>query len=102
MYGNQGTSSENLEGASLALAGWIWDFKPAPKDESDEVGKIVYSIVVDSEGELRKIVPITSTVSPSVELAYRTSVQKLTFSRTSNNAPAQFSTGTITFIIKSK
>lgn len=102
IYGSQGASTGNQDGASLALAGWIWDFKPKPEDDSDETGKIVYKIVVDQDGYLVKIETVTSTVSPSVERKYRQSVSKLTFSKTSDYKPASLSTGTLTFIIKTR
>jgi hypothetical protein len=102
IYGNNGKESGNDEGASLSLAGWVWDFKPNPDDTSEESGKIVYRIGVDEDGYLRQIVKITSTVSPSVERKYRQAVEKLTFSKTSEYQPATISQGTLTFIIKTK
>lgn len=102
IYGSQGTSEGNEEGASLSLAGWIWDFKPKPEDKSDQTGKIVYRIVVDGDGYLVKIEVVTSTVSPAVERKYRQAVEKLTFSKTIDYKTAPSSTGTITFIITSK
>ncbi|GAB4229118.1 MAG: hypothetical protein Tsb0034_00650 [Ekhidna sp.] len=102
IYGTQGAKTGNTEGASLSLAGWVWDFKPNPNDTSAEAGKIVYKIVVDQDGYLVKIEPITSTVSPAVERKYREAVTKLTFSKTSDYKTAARSTGTITFIIKSR
>ncbi len=102
IYGNQGTETGDSEGASLALAGWIWDFKPVPDDKSEETGKIVYKIVVDQDGYLVKIETITSTVSPAVERKYREAVEKLTFSKTSEYKPAALSNGTLTFIIKAR
>ncbi|MEP1093500.1 MAG: hypothetical protein ABJG78_00225 [Cyclobacteriaceae bacterium] len=102
IYGNKGTEQGSSDGASLALSGWIWDFKPIPDDTSDETGKIVYKIVVDQDGYLVKIETVTSTVSPSVERKYREAVEKLTFSKTSDYKPAALSDGTLTFIIKSR
>lgn len=102
IYGTQGAATGNAEGASLALSGWVWDFKPKPEDESDQLGKIVYKIVVDQDGYLVKIETVTSTVSPAVERKYRQAVEKLTFSKTAEYKSASFSTGSITFIIKPK
>lgn len=102
LRGSQGNITGSTEGASLALGGWMWDFKPRPEDDSSETGKIVYKIVVDQEGYLVRIVTQTSTVSPAVERKYRIAVEKLTFSKTSDYKPAPLSEGTITFIIKSK
>ena len=102
IYGSQSTNTGDTEGANLALSGWIWDFKPKPDDQSDQSGKIVYKIVVDQDGYLVKIETITSTVSPSVERKYRQAVEKLTYSKTADYKTAPVSTGTITFIIKSR
>ncbi|MEM9329271.1 MAG: hypothetical protein AAGA85_26650, partial [Bacteroidota bacterium] len=98
LYGNV----TGQEGASLQMSGWIWDFEPTPQDDSEESGRIVYTVTIDDEGYIIKIVPKTSTVSPSVEKYYRQAVERLTFSKTSSYKPAPTSTGTITFIIKTK
>jgi periplasmic protein TonB len=102
IYGSQGTSEGSNEGSSLSLSGWVWDFKPKPDDTSAETGKIVYKIVVDGDGYLVKIDIVTSTVSPAVERKYRQAVQNLTFSKTADYKTASQSTGSITFIIKTK
>ncbi len=99
LYGNV----TGQEGASLQLSGWIWDFEPTPYDDSQETGKIVYKITIDDEGYIiESPIPIVSTVSPSVEKYYRQAVERLTFSKTSTYKTAPTSTGTITFVIKSK
>ncbi|MBV6646303.1 MAG: hypothetical protein KI790_12685 [Cyclobacteriaceae bacterium] len=98
LYGNLGSQ----DGASLQMTGWVWDFKPEPKDDSQESGKIVYKITIDDEGYITGIQPVTSTVSPAVEQLYRRAVEQLTFSKTSDYRPAPTSSGTITFIIKTR
>lgn len=90
------------DGASLNMSGWIWDFKPQPKDESSESGKIVYSIKVDSDGYLIGIELVSSSVSPVVERYYRQSVERLSFSKTGDYKSAPTSTGTVTFIIRAR
>ncbi|WP_421895055.1 hypothetical protein [Marinoscillum sp.] len=98
LMGEQGSA----EGASLQMAGWVWDVKPNPKDASSESGKIVYRIKVDSDGYLTGIELVSSTVSPVVERYYRQSVERLSFTKTNDYSPAPISSGTITFIIRSK
>ncbi|RED94919.1 energy transducer TonB [Marinoscillum furvescens] len=98
LMGEQGSS----KGASLQMAGWVWDFQPQPKDNTDESGKIVYKIVVDQDGYITNIDLVSSTVSPVVERYYRQSVERLSFSKTNEYTPAPSSTGTITFIIRAK
>ena len=98
LMGEQGSST----GASLQMSGWAWDIKPDPKDNSDEEGKIVYKIKVDEYGEVIGIELVSSEVSLNVAKYYQQSIERLTFSKTSEYRPAQSSTGTITFIIRSK
>ncbi|MFC2126117.1 hypothetical protein ACFLU5_15040 [Bacteroidota bacterium] len=99
LYGTPGGGG----GASLDLAGWIWDYAPEPQDTSDEYGRIVFEIKVDDQGEVIGVRTLEKTVSPNVEKVYREEVESLTFSPTSaNTVPASISTGRITFIIKVK
>lgn len=99
LYGQQGGG----DGASLDLAGWTWDFRPKPNDTSDESGRIVFEIKIDSRGNIISVRTLERTVSPAVEKIYRDEVQKLTFSKTADNArAADISTGKITFIIRSR
>ncbi len=99
IYGRQRGGSN---GASLQMAGWVWDFKPNPNDKSDESGKIVYMITIDDEGYIQNIKLQSSTVSRSVERVYRQSVERLSFSKTGDYKPRPTSTGTITFLIHAK
>lgn len=104
LYGNQGDgpSEGSSAGASLSLAGWMWDSQPNPKDESDETGKIIYEITVNNEGYINGIKLLESSVSPALERQYRLSIEQLSFSKTAQYQPAPLSKGTITFIIKTK
>jgi len=96
-------SQSNSGGASLDLSGWIWDFEPEPDDKSDESGKIVFQIIVDSEGEIIGVKTLEKTVSPIVEKIYKDAVMDLTFSKTAENrSVAPTSQGKITFIIQSR
>ena len=97
IYGTPGAGG----GASLNMAGWMWDYIPKPDDRSDENGRIVFAITIDDAGEILSIRTIEKTVTPAVERIYRAEVERLTFSTTSDNTrPAPTSSGTITFIIK--
>lgn len=99
LYGSRGSGGN---GASLQMTGWVWDFKPDPKDNSDETGKIVYKIKIDDEGYIIDIELQSATVTPAIERLYRQSVERLSFSKTSEYKPAPTSTGTITFLIQTK
>ena len=98
LYGNPGGG-----GPALDMSGWNWDHLPKPADVSNEEGRIVFEIKIDDEGEIISIRTIEKSVSDPLVRIYRSEVEKLTFSPTSDNArPAQTSTGRITFIIKSR
>jgi periplasmic protein TonB len=97
-----GTSGGGNDGSSLALAGWVWDSPPKPDDKSQDAGKIVFKITVDSFGELIKVELVSSSVSSEIVKKYQNAVEELTFSKTSDYKPAPTSTGTITFIIRSR
>lgn len=100
LYGNQGGGGGEL---GLSMSGWMWDFIPKANDTSDENGRIVFEVKIDDEGEIVSIKTTERTVSTSVEKIYRQEVEKLTFTKTSDNrSTATISTGTITFVIKSK
>ncbi len=100
LYGNKGGGGN---GSALNMTGWFWDSKPAPKDKSSESGKIVFRIKIDENGEILSVETVTSTVSPSVLKVYKEEVYKTTFHKTSTGTNvASVSTGTITFVIKSK
>lgn len=99
LYGEAGGGG----GSSLEMTGWTWDFKPKPNDTSNENGRIVFEIKIDDQGEIISVRTIERSVSPAVEKVYRAEVEKLTFSKTSDNTlTAPISTGKITFVIKSK
>lgn len=105
LYGNPGHGGEGPGGSGgtkLDLVGWMWDTKPVVKDESDETGKIVFEIKIDSDGNLVTVRTLEKTVSPSVVQYYEREIRKLTFTKTSAGAAPPFSTGKITIIIKSK
>lgn len=99
LYGKSGGGG----GSALEMTGWMWDFRPKPNDTSVENGRIVFEIKIDDQGEILSVRTIERSVSPAVEKIYRAEVEKLTFSKTSDNSiVAPISTGRITFVIKSK
>jgi outer membrane biosynthesis protein TonB len=98
--GNQGGGG----GApALNMSGWMWDFTPKPNDKSDENGRITFEVKIDEDGEILSVRTIERSVSAAVEKVYRQEIETLTFTKTSDNrSTAAVSTGTITFVIKSK
>jgi protein TonB len=90
-------------GASLEMVGWTWDFLPNAKDDTAEIGKIIFEITIDDFGEVIAIKTLEKTVSPLVEKIYKDEVANLTFSKTNKHlAFANSYTGKITFTLQYK
>lgn len=89
--------------AKLDMVGWEWDSLPNPDDNTEETGKIVFQIIIDSEGFVIGIKEIEKTVSPELLSIYKESIAKLTFSKSYDNVIDNTTTkGTVTFIINAK
>jgi outer membrane biosynthesis protein TonB len=107
LYGDPGTGggSGGGDGAGtrVSITGWVPDSKLKVDPEKLDEGKVVFQVKIDDQGNILSVSVIERTVSAaSVDLCRR-EVEKLTFSPTSSNPnPAPTSTGTITFIIKSR
>lgn len=98
LYGKPGGSSQ---GVALNVSGWGMGSRPQINDDSDESGKIVFELKVDDTGDIVSVRVKESTVSQSVVEVYKRAVNRMKLIPKSGNVPP-VSTGTITFIIKSR
>lgn len=98
LYGTPGGASS---GVAFDVSGWALAGRPNVNDDSDETGKIIFQIKVDSGGDIINVRTMQTTVSPSVVEVYRKAVQRLRL-RPKGGATPETATGTITFIITSK
>lgn len=100
LYGKKGGG----DGApALNITGWIWDEVPNKKDNTNENGFVRFKFTIDDRGEVFSVVPEQFTVSHAVMNFYKQQLQKITFSQTDLSIkPLPRTTGTVTFIIKSK
>lgn len=87
-------------GDGLDLAGWTWDRKPNPVFPGDERGTIVYTIEVDQDGQITKLIP-DRILSPETDRICRNEIRKITFTPTGSNPPA-VSRGKITIVVTAK
>lgn len=87
----------------LNLNGWSWSRPPQVNDNSDATGEITFRITVGSNGRVRNVVQLRSTVTDySVINKYKDAVRALTFvQKAGSNVPDE-SVGTITFKISAK
>jgi outer membrane biosynthesis protein TonB len=98
LYGKPGGSAQ---GVALNVSGWGMGSRPQVNDDSDESGKIVFELKVDDSGDIISVKVKESTVSQSVVELYKRAVSRMKLIPKSENVPA-VSTGTLTYIIKSK
>lgn len=95
-YGKPGGSKS---GVALNVSGWAFGNNRLDKDDSDEDGKIIYQIRVDSDGNIVSARPLQQTVSPSVESFYRRQVMRFKLRPKGSVTPSELSTGTLTISI---
>ncbi|WP_017731956.1 hypothetical protein [Nafulsella turpanensis] len=100
LYGEPGGGQG---GPQLNISGWTWDERPDRKDQSNENGQVVFNFTIDDQGYVISVTTKTSTVSPKVAQFYKEQLLRTTFSPTNGNASrAATTSGTVTFIIKSR
>ncbi len=89
------------EGTSLDLVGWEWDAPPRPNDNSNELGKLVFQIVIDDRGEvLAANTESRLGISYQVAELYRKEILSLTFSPTRASDPPLRTQGRVTIVLK--
>lgn len=100
--GGKGGGSGTNSGVQMSgFGGWSKRSFSIPSDNSDEVGKIVFSVTVDDEGKVIGISVVERTVSPSVANFYKSYIQNnLSKYLDASGTPPDRSTGTITINIK--
>ena len=88
---------------ALQLGDWGWGDFPKVNDQSSEVGIIVFTVIVDKNGEIVSIKTDKKSVSATVEMLYKNAIEEqATFVRKSGSKPATGNvSGTITFVLKS-
>ncbi|MBC7920701.1 MAG: hypothetical protein H7Z75_06375 [Ferruginibacter sp.] len=107
LYGDPGSGGGTGGGAgtgsAISITGWVPDFKPKIDKDLVEEGKVVFRVKIDDQGNIQSVVLVEQTVGPATVALCKKEVEKLTFSPTSDNPnPAPTSTGTVTFIIRSR
>lgn len=96
LYGKPGGSAT---GVQVNVAGWTPVSIPKDKDDSNESGKVVFTITVDTDGRVVNVRTRESTVSPTVTDFYKKLAYRARFRPAGTGASTE-STGTVTYIIK--
>ncbi|WP_299461830.1 hypothetical protein [uncultured Microscilla sp.] len=98
--GNGGVGSD----PNLKLSGWKWLQRPIVVDKSNARGKIVFKIVVNDGGKIERISRISATVGASIVAKYAKQIRQTAKFQLLNPdiEPTNYTTGTLTIIIKQK
>lgn len=103
IYDTTDNNQQKKTAIQLDMEGWDWDAVPHPNDNTDEIGKIVFEIIIDNSGFVVGVREVEKTISPQLSALYKESLTNLTFSKTSEEVLNQNITkGTVTFILHSK
>ena len=95
-----GNGSGSGKAATLNIPGWTWDSQPVVKDNSNEVGKIIFEFTIDDLGYVIGVKTLEKTVSSYVEKIYRDAVLNLTFKKIDKVQPQEETIGRITFLLQ--
>jgi protein TonB len=90
------------DGGGIEINGWDYDKIPKVTAQDDQVGKVVFEIQLDSDGEIQKIIKIEGGLSPTTEAACKDAIQKITFTRKSGAKVPDITKGRITFVVRAQ
>lgn len=91
------------DGEGLSMSGWAWAEEPNTSNiPENESGRIKFQIECDATGEIIGIKTLEKGVSAITEQRLREAIMNTSLQRTAGGAVPDRSTGTVTFIIKSR
>jgi len=88
-------------GSALSMEGWRLEAEPKVYNNDKETGKVVFSVKIDSEGDIVSITVLQKQVSEALVNKCKDEINKMIFVKNKNNSnTAAFSTGTLTFVFR--
>ena len=96
---NSNPQSQGRQAVLLSVDGWSFGSNHLDKDDSEETGKIVYQVRVDSNGNIVSARPMQQTVSPSIESFYRRQVLRFKLRPKSSITVSDLTVGTLTITL---
>ena len=94
--GNSG-SGDGAGNSSVNIAGWRIANRPNVKDDTGETGLIRFTIKIDEDGNIIKLVIAENSFSNSLAQKYKRAIEKSKFIKTSSVPSPKEATGSITF-----
>ena len=96
-YAGNGGSGDGAGSSSVNIAGWRIANRPNVKDDTGETGLIRFTIKIDEDGNIIKLVIAENSFSNSLAQKYKRAIEKSKFIKTSSGPSPKEATGSITF-----
>ena len=96
-YSGNGGSGEGSGSSSVNIAGWRIANRPNVKDDTGETGMIRFTIKIDEDGNIIKLVIAENSFSNYLAEKYKRAIEKSKFIKTSSGPSPKEATGSITF-----
>jgi outer membrane biosynthesis protein TonB len=95
--GNGSGSGDGAGSTSVNISGWRIANRPNVKDDTGETGMIRFTIKIDEDGNIIKLVIAENSFSNSLAQKYKRAIEKSKFIKTSSGPSPKEATGSITF-----
>ncbi|MFD3407567.1 hypothetical protein SKC37_02760 [Aquirufa sp. HETE-83D] len=95
--GSGGGSGDGAGSSSVNISGWRIANRPNVKDDTGETGMIRFTIKIDEDGNIIKLVIAENSFSNSLAQKYKRAIEKSKFIKTSSGPSPKEATGSITF-----
>lgn len=95
--GNGSGSGDGASSSSVNISGWRIANRPNVKDDTGETGMIRFTIKIDEDGNIIKLVIAENSFSNSLAQKYKRAIEKSKFIKTSSGPSPKEATGSITF-----
>lgn len=96
-YAGNGGNGDGTGSSSVNIAGWRIANRPNVKDDTGETGLIRFTIKIDEDGNIIKLVIAENSFSNSLAQKYKRAIEKSKFIKTSSGPSPKEATGSITF-----
>jgi len=96
-YSGNGGNGEGTGSSSVNISGWRIANRPNVKDDTGETGMIRFTIKIDEDGNIIKLVIAENSFSNSLAQKYKRAIEKSKFIKTSSGPSPKEATGSITF-----
>jgi outer membrane biosynthesis protein TonB len=96
-YSGNGGNGDGAGSSSVNISGWRIANRPNVKDDTGETGMIRFTIKIDEDGNIIKLVISENSFSNSLAQKYKRAIEKSKFIKTSSGPSPKEATGSITF-----